>query len=44
MPQEENSIACGRDRNEYEEGNDEVAGNKEIELLCFGKWLISLTP
>ena len=30
-PKEENSSACSKYRYEYEEGTDEVTGNKEIE-------------
>ena len=32
MPKEESSSTCGKDRYEYEEGTDEITGNKEIEL------------
>ena len=31
MPKEESSSVCSKDRYEYEEGTDEVIGNKEIE-------------
>ena len=31
VPKELSSNACGKERYEYEEGTDEVTGNKEIE-------------
>ena len=31
VQKEESSDACGKDRYEYEEGIDEITGNKEIE-------------